>query len=99
MVPWRLRSGRRGFDIRPSHGDINALLMSTSLTTETRRAVIDALASAGLLWGSTPALSAAAADPKGRLLVGEVDRALEKFDDLVRTRVTTVLSSVGALAC
>ena len=98
MVPWRLRSGRRGFDIRPSHGDINALLMSTSLTTETRRAVIDALASAGLLWGSTPALSAAAADPE-HVFVGEVDRALEKFDDLVRTRVTTVLSSVGALAC
>jgi hypothetical protein len=54
-----------GFDIRPSHGDINALLISTSLTNETRCAVIDALASAELLSGSTPALSAAAADPYG----------------------------------
>jgi hypothetical protein len=42
--------------------------------------------------------TAAATDPKGRLLIGEVDRALEKFDELTRTQVIAVLSSVGTLA-
>ena len=86
-----------GSDIRPSHGDLNALLMSTSLTAETRRAVIDALGSADLLWGSATALSSAHTDPMGRLMIVEVNRALEKFDASVRTQVITVLSSVGAL--
>jgi len=82
-------------DIRPSHADLNALLAFTSLTAETRRAVIDALGDAALLWGST---KLAATDPKGRLSIGEVGRALEKFDELARTQVMAVLSSVGALA-
>jgi len=38
-------------DIRPSHADLNALLASTSLAVETRRAVIDELGSADLLRG------------------------------------------------
>ena len=71
---------------------------SEMMTVETRRVVIDALGSAALLWGSTPRLAAAAIDPKGRLSVGVVDRALEKFDQLTRTQVMAVLSSVGALA-
>jgi len=45
--------------------------------------------------GGTPP---AAADPKGRLSIGEVDRVLEKFDELTSTHVIAVLSSVGALA-
>jgi hypothetical protein len=85
-------------DIRPSHADLDALLASTSLSVETRRAVIDALGEAALLWGSTLPLTAAAADPKGRLSIGDVDRALEKFDELTRAQVIAVLSSVGALA-
>jgi hypothetical protein len=85
-------------DIRPSHADLDALLASTPLTAESRRAVIDALGSADLLWGGASALNAATTDPKGRLLIGEVHRALEKFDDSVRTHVITVLSGVGALA-
>jgi hypothetical protein len=85
-------------DIRPSHADLDALLASIPLTVETRRAVIDALGRAALLWGSTPLRAAAAADPKGRLSVGEVGRALEKFDELTQAQVMAVLSSVGALA-
>jgi hypothetical protein len=85
-------------DIRPSHADLDALFACTSMTVETRHAVIDALASAALLRGSAPPLTAVAADCKGRLSVGDVDRALEKFDELTRTQVMAVLSSVGALA-
>ncbi len=82
-------------DIRPSHADLNALFACTPMTVETRRAVIDALEGAALLRGGTPPL---ATDPKGRLLVGEVNRALGKFDVSTRTQVMAVLSSVGALA-
>lgn len=85
-------------DIRPSHADLNALLASTSLTVETRRAVIDALGNAALLWGSKPLPAVAASDPKGRLSIGEAGRALEKFDESIRALVINVLSSVGALA-
>jgi hypothetical protein len=60
-------------DIRPSHADLDALLASTSLTVEARRAVIDALGSAALLWGGKPPLAAVATDPKGRLSIGDVD--------------------------
>ncbi len=82
-------------DIRPSQADLDALLASTSLTAVTRRAVIDALENADLLWGSKPPL---AADSQGRLLASEVNCALEKFDESTRTQVMAVLSSVSALA-
>ncbi len=60
-------------DIRPTRLDIDALLASTSLTVEVRRAVIDALEDAALLSGSK--LPIAPADPTGRLVSGWVDRA------------------------
>jgi hypothetical protein len=85
-------------DVRPTRFDLDALLGGTALTFKVRRAVVDALEDAGLLNGSKMDASTAAPDAYGRLPIVAVDRAIAGFDELTRTEVKSVLSSVNALA-
>jgi hypothetical protein len=74
---------------------IDALL--SALPVRTRRAVIDALESGGLLYGTEPQ-PGVVFDASGRLPNTQFDRALSDFDEPTRKQVTSVLSQVGALA-
>jgi hypothetical protein len=82
-------------DLRPSQPDIDALL--SALPVRTRRAIIDALESGGLLSGSEPQ-PGVVFDAYGRLPNTQLDRALSDFDEPTRKQVTSVLSQVRALA-
>jgi hypothetical protein len=81
-------------DLRPSRQDIEALLSSASLNITARRAVVDALETRGLLFGSE-ASSESSLDANGRLSTGDIDIALAEFDEQIRTTVKSVLLQVG----
>jgi hypothetical protein len=83
-------------DFRPSRLDIDALLSSTSVPVEIRRAVVDALKDGGLLRGSEPP-PGAGLDTYGRLPKPQFDQILSGYDEPTRKQVTSVLSQVGAL--
>jgi hypothetical protein len=83
-------------DLRPSRLDIDALLSSTSVPVEIRRAVVDALEDGGLLRGSEPP-PGAWLDAYGRLPKTQFDQILSGYDEPTRKQVTSVLSQVGAL--
>ena len=82
-------------DLRPSRFDIDALL--SALPIRTRRAIIDALESGGLLSGSEEQ-PGVVSDAYGRLPHKQFDRVLSDFDEPTRKQVTSALSQVGALA-
>ena len=81
-------------DLRPSRLDIDALLRGTSLDTTVRRAVVAALDSLSLLFGSE-ASSESSLDANGRLSTSDIDIALAEFDEQIRTTVKSVLLQVG----
>jgi hypothetical protein len=84
-------------DLRPSRLDIDALLRSTSLDATMRRAVVDALETRSMLFGSEVS-SRSPLDAYGRLSTSDFDIALAEFDDHIRTAIKSVLFQVGALA-
>jgi hypothetical protein len=83
-------------DLRPSRLDIDALLRGTSLDAIVRRAVVAALDSRSLLFGSE-ASSESSLDANGRLSNSDIDIALAEFDEQTRRTVKSVLSQVGGV--
>jgi hypothetical protein len=84
-------------DLRPSQLDIDALLRGTSLDASMRRAVVDALETRSLLFGSEVS-SESKLDAYGRLSTSDLSIALAEFDEHTRTVIKSVLFQVGALA-
>jgi hypothetical protein len=84
-------------DLRPSRLDIDALLRGTLLDAAMRRAVVDALETRSLLFGSE-VCSESQLDAYGRLSTGDLNIALAEFDDHIRAAIKSVLLQVGALA-
>ena len=83
-------------DLRPSRLDIDALLRGTSLDAAVRRAIVAALDSRSLLFGSE-ASSESSLDANGRLSTSDIDIALAEFDEQTRTTVKSVLLQVGGV--
>ena len=83
-------------DLRPSRLDIDALLRGTSLDAAVRRAIVAALDSRSLLFGSE-ASSESPLDANGRLSTSDIDIALAEFDEQTRTTVKSVLLQVGGV--
>ena len=83
-------------DLRPSRLDIDALLRGTSLDAAVRRAIVAALDSRSLLFGSE-ASSGSPLDANGRLSTRDIDIALAEFDEQTRTTVKSVLLQVGGV--
>jgi hypothetical protein len=84
-------------DLRPWRSQIDALLVGIAMNPVTRRAVLDAFERHGLL-AYTELEPEIAADELGRLRKTRVNKALEDFDENVRSRVISVLEQLHAIA-
>jgi hypothetical protein len=84
-------------DLRPWRSQIDALLAGIPINPVVRGALLDSFEEHGLLAYTTtkPEL---AVDELGRLRKTFVNKALEDFDENVRSRVVSVLEGLHALA-
>ena len=83
-------------DLRPSRAQIEALLAGLAMTSAIRPAVLDAFEEQGLLAFTKPDPQIAV-DDWGRLRRARVNEALERFDEVVRNEVTSVLEKLHAI--
>ena len=84
-------------DLRPWRSQIDALLVGIPMNPVVRRAVLDAFEEHGLLTYTKPEPEIAV-DELGRLRKTCVNKALEDFDENVRSRVISVLEELHAIA-
>jgi hypothetical protein len=84
-------------DFRPSRSQIDALLVGIEMGQDTRYALLDAFEKHGLLAYTKPE-SETTADQLGRLRRTRVNKALQSFDDSLRSQVVSVLEQVNAIA-
>ena len=84
-------------DLRPWRSQIEALLVGIAMSPVVRRAFLDTFEEHGLLAYTKPEPEIAV-DELGRLRRILVNKALEDFDENVRSRVVSVLEELHALA-
>ena len=84
-------------DLRPWRSQIEALLVGIAMNPIVRSALLDAFEEHGLL-AYTKAASEIAVDELGRLRKTRVNKALDDFDENLRSRVLSVLEELHALA-
>ena len=84
-------------DLRPWRSQIEALLVGIPMNPVVRGALLDAFEEHGLLAYTKPEPEIAV-DELGRLRKPRVNKALEDFDESVRSRVISVLEKSHAIA-
>jgi hypothetical protein len=84
-------------DLRPWRSQIEALLVGIAMNPVVRSALLDAFEEHGL-FAYTKLESEIAVDELGRLRKTPVHKALEEFDEDVRSRVLSVLEELHAVA-
>jgi hypothetical protein len=84
-------------DLRPWRSQIEALLVGITMSPVVRHALLDAFEEHGLLAYTKPE-SEIAVDQLGRLRKTRVNKALEDFDESIRSRVISVLEELHAIA-
>jgi hypothetical protein len=84
-------------DLRPWRSQIEALLVGIVMSPVVRRALLHTFEEHGLL-AYTKLESEIAVDQLGRLRKTRVNKALEDFDENLRSRVISVLEQVHAIA-
>ena len=84
-------------DLRPWRSQIEALLVGIAMSPVVRRALLDAFEEHGLLAYTKPEPEIAV-DELGRLRKTRVNKALEDFDENLRSRVISVLEELHAIA-
>ena len=84
-------------DLRPSRSHIEALLVGIAMNAVLRRTLLDAFEEHGLLVNTEPEPHIAV-DELGRLRKARLNRALESFDEDLRSKVISVLEEVNAIA-
>jgi hypothetical protein len=84
-------------DLRPWRSQIEALLAGIEMSPVIRPALLDAFEEHGLL-AYTTAESEIAVDELGHLRKTLVNKALDDFDENLRSRVLSVLEELHALA-
>jgi hypothetical protein len=84
-------------DLRPWRSQIDALLVGIPINPVVRDALLDAFEEHGLLAYTKPEPEIAV-DELGRLRKTRVNKALEDFDENVRSRVISVLEELHAIA-
>jgi hypothetical protein len=84
-------------DLRPWRSQIEALLAGIAMNPVVRSALLDAFEEHGLLAYTKPEPEIAV-DELGRLRKTRVNKALEAFDENLRSRVLSVLEELHALA-
>ena len=84
-------------DLRPWRSQIKALLVGIELSPLVQRALLDAVEKHGL-FAYTKLVPKIAVDELGRLRKTRVNKALEDFDENVRSRVISVLEELHAIA-
>ena len=83
-------------DLRPSRAQIEALLAGPAMTSAIRPAVLDAFEEQGLLAFTKPDPQIAV-DDLGRFRQARVNEGLERFDQVVRNEVISVLEKLHAI--
>ena len=83
-------------DLRPSRAQIEALLAGLAMTSAIRLAVLDTFEEQGLLAFTKPDPQIAV-DDLGRFRQARVNEALERFDEVVRNEVISVLEKLHAI--
>jgi hypothetical protein len=84
-------------DLRPWRSQIEALLVGIAMNPVVRSGLLDAFEEHGLFAYTKPE-SEIAVDEFGRLRKTPVNKALEDFDEDVRSRVLSVLEELHAIA-
>ena len=84
-------------DLRPWRSQIEALLVGIAMNPIVRSALLDAFEEHGLL-AYTMAEFEIAVDELGRVRKTRVNKALDDFDENLRSRVLSVLEELHALA-
>jgi hypothetical protein len=84
-------------DLRPRRVQIEALLAGLAMASEIRRAVLDAFEEQGMLAFTKPD-SEIAVDGLGRFRQVRVNEVLERFDEVVRSEVISILEKLHAIA-
>jgi hypothetical protein len=84
-------------DLRPWRSQIDALLVGIAMNPVIRHAVLDAFEEHGLFAYTTPEPEIAV-DELGRLCKTLVNKALEDFDEKVRSRVISVFEELHAIS-
>ena len=84
-------------DLRPWRSQIEAFLVGIAINPVVRGALLDAFEEHGLLAYTKPEPEIAV-DELGRLRKTRVNKALEAFDENLRSRVLSVLEELHALA-
>ena len=84
-------------DLRPWRSQIDALLVGIPINPVVRDALLDAFEEHGLFAYTKPEPQIAV-DELGRLRKNRVNKALEDFDESVRSRVISVLKELHAIA-
>jgi hypothetical protein len=84
-------------DLRPWRSQIEALLVGIAMNPVVRSALLDAFEEHGLFAYIKPE-SEIAVDQLGRLRKTLVNKAIEDFDENVRSRVVSVLEELHAIA-
>jgi hypothetical protein len=84
-------------DLRPWRSQIEALLVGIELSPLVQRALLDAFEKHGL-FAYTKLEPKIAVDELGRLRKTRVNKALEDFDESLRSRVISVLEQLHAIA-
>ena len=84
-------------DLRPWRSQIEPLLVGIAMNPVVRSALLDAFEEHGLFACTKPE-SEIAVDELGRLRKTRVNKALEAFDENLRSRVLSVLEELHALA-
>jgi hypothetical protein len=84
-------------DLRPWRSQIDALLLGIAMSPVVRSAMLDAFEGQGLLAYTKPEPEIAV-DELGHLRKVRVNKALEDFDETLRSRVVSVLEELHAIA-
>jgi hypothetical protein len=84
-------------DLRPWRSQIEALVVGIAMNPVVRRELLDAFEEHGLLAYTKPE-SEIAVDELGRLRKTRVNKALEDFDENLRSQVISVLEELHAIA-
>jgi hypothetical protein len=84
-------------DLRPWRSQIDALLVGIAMNPAIRAALLGAFEEHGLLAYTKPE-SEIAGDELGRLRKTRVNKALEDFDENLRSQIISVLEELHAIA-
>ena len=84
-------------DLRPWRSQIEALVVGIAMNPVVRRELLDAFEEHGLLAYTKPEFEIAV-DELGRLRKTRVNKALEDFDENLRSQIISVLEELHAIA-